>query len=169
MKLYVLRHAEAEEQLPGKDDAARRLTARGAARMLAAARGMRRMRLAFDRLLTSPVTRAAATAAIVASVYGSDSSPQTLPALATGVEPGEAVAALAKVARCEALMIVGHEPQLSEIVSLLLTGSASLVHSQFKKGGCVALELPDRVGHGPAELLWMMTNRQLRNARKPGS
>jgi len=63
-------------------------------------------------------------------------------------------------------LIVGHEPQLSGLVSLLLTGSPDGLHLRFKKGACVALSVPKRFERGGAELGWMLTQRQLRRLRK---
>ena len=166
MKLYVLRHAEAEPGAGGTSDEARQLTERGRERMAEAARGMHRLGLEFDAILTSPLARALQTAAIVAAEYANQPPPQTLLELATGVAPARVVAALAPLARHEAIMIVGHEPQLSALVSLLLAGSPEQVNLQFTKGGCVALELSERPERGGSELLWMMTMGQLRKLRK---
>lgn len=166
MKLYVLRHAEAAPQGSGASDEARQLTERGKARMAEAARGLRRLGLEFDAILTSPFARALQTAAIVAAEYDNNPVPQSLPELATGVAAARVVAALAPLARHAQVLIVGHEPQLSGVVSLLLTGSSERVNLQFKKGGCVALELPERSARRSSELLWMMTQGQLRKLRK---
>ncbi len=166
MKLYVLRHAEAEPGAGGTSDEARQLTERGKARMAEAARGMRRLGLEFDAILTSPLSRARQTAEIVAAEYDNQPPPQTVLELATAVAPARAVAALAPVAHHEQIMIVGHEPQLSGIVSILLTGAPERVNLQFKKGGCVALALSERPERGGSELLWMMTQGQLRKLRK---
>jgi phosphohistidine phosphatase len=162
MKLYVLRHAEAEEGVPGVEDGARRLTARGKARIRDAAKGLRRLGVTFDMLLTSPLARAAETAAIVAAVYNDEPRPQVLADLATGVASAQLVTAMVPVSQHGDLMVVGHEPQLSELVSLLLTGSPDSVHSQIRKGGCVALEMPGRLDRYDGQLLWMLTQRQLR-------
>jgi len=162
MKLYVLRHAEAEERAPGVEDGARRLTTRGKARMRAAAKGLQRLDVKFKTMLTSPLARAAETAAIVAAAYNNEPPPQVLADLATGVTPAQLVTAMVPFTRRGDLMIVGHEPQLSELVSLLLTGSTASVHSQIRKGGCVALEIPGRLERNDGELLWMLTQRQLR-------
>ncbi len=158
MKLYVLRHAEAEDRGPGVEDGARRLTTRGKTRMREAAQGLQRLGVKFDAMLTSPLARAAETAAIVAAAP----PPQVLADLATGVAPAELVTAMLPFTRRGDLMIVGHEPQLSELVSLLLTGSLDSVHSQLRKGGCVALEMPGRLDRNDGQLLWMLTQRQLR-------
>jgi phosphohistidine phosphatase len=134
--------------------------------MRLAAKGLQRLGTRFDLLLSSPVVRAAATAGIIASVYGDKPKPQELSALATGIAPGDALSGVARFTRLNGIMMVGHEPQLSGLVSLLLTGSAESMRSQLKKGGCVALEVADKVEPGSAELLWVLTNRQLRSLRK---
>src|SRR5208283_3739184 len=101
MKLYVLRHAEAEPGAGGTSDEARQLTERGKARMAEAARGMRRLGLEFDAILTSPLARARQTAEIVAAEYDNQPPPQTVLELATAVPPARAVAALAPFAHHE--------------------------------------------------------------------
>lgn len=166
MILYVLRHAQAEDRADQGGDEARRLTPRGRDRMRAAAAGLRAIGLKFDAILTSPLARAAETAEVVAAAYANDPPPQVMSALATGVAPAEAIGALVPFARYRHLMIVGHEPQLSGLVSMLLCGSSELVHLRFKKGGCVALELSDHFERGGAELLWMLSQRQLRKLSK---
>ena len=162
MTLYVLRHGIAEDAAPGGDDAARTLTPRGRIRLRAEARGMRTLRLQIDLLLTSPLRRAAETAAVVSEVYGGQPAPRVLPALASGVAPAETVRALRPFARQGHVMIVGHEPGLSGVASLLLTGSAETLSLLLKKGGLAALELTDRTSAPGATLRFMLTPRQLR-------
>lgn len=166
MNLFILRHGEAEGQADSGGDEARRLTMRGKEKVRAAAAGMRSIGLKFDAILTSPLPRAAETADIVAAAYANDPAPQVLPALSGGIAPLEALAAMAPFSRHSDLLIVGHEPQLSGIVSMLLSGIGDTVHLRLKKGGCIALELPNRFERGSAELRWMMTPRQLRRLRK---
>ena len=158
MTLYILRHGIAEEAAPGGDDRARRLTARGRAKLRAAAEGMKAFGIRFDVLLTSPLVRARETAAIVSEVYGKSPVPRELAALASGVSPGETVRALKPYARSHAVMIVGHEPGLSGVAALLLTGSPDGVRLALKKGGLIALD----VGGGNATLRSLLSPRQLR-------
>jgi phosphohistidine phosphatase len=159
--LYVLRHAIAEDGAPGGDDAARRLTPRGRAKMRAAARGIRRLRLDVEVLVTSPLVRARETAEIVAPLFPGVPI-RELDALAAGVAPAETARALRPLTRRRGVMIVGHEPGLSGLVSLLLTGSADAVRLALKKGGLVALELDGVPPRTTATLLWALTPRQLR-------
>ena len=161
MKLYVLRHGVAEEVSSDGDDASRRLTPTGRRKLRIAAAGMRSIGLRFDLILTSPFARAAETAAIVAEALGGDPAPQEIAALEQGVAPVETVRALQPFSRYERVLIVGHEPGLSGIVALLLTGSAEGLKLLVKKGGLVALEMRDSARAG-ATLRWMLTPRHLR-------
>ena len=144
MRLYILRHATAEEAASSGDDGARKLTERSKEKMRGAAAGLRAMGLKFNVILTSPLARAAETAEIVSAAYENNPPPQVLPALATGVAATDAVAALRAFSKHEDVMIVGHEPQLSAVASILLTGASDVVHVKLKTGGCIAIDLPAR-------------------------
>ncbi len=160
-----MRHAEAEDEAKSGGDEARSLTARGRERTLDAASGLRALGCRFDAILTSPLRRAAETAELVADEYANDPPPQVLPALLPDVSPREALAALTPFAHHDEVLVVGHEPQLSVLVGLLLTSSGA-VAIRFKKGACVALDLSKAIEPGAAELRWMLTQRQLRKLRK---
>ena len=82
------------------------------------------------------------------------------------MSPADTVAALKPYERHDHLMIVGHEPGLSGLASLLLTGSANSVSFDLKKSGMIALELHDGIERGGAHLLWVLTPRHLRRLRK---
>ena len=164
MMLYIMRHGLAEEPTPKGDDAARKLTERGADKIRKAAAGMQAMGLAFNAILTSPVTRAAATAEIVATEIGA-LKPRAIVELSTGASPAGALEALTKQKVAESVLVVGHEPTLSRLASLMITGSSESVGIKLKQGGVIALEFPDRIERGGAHLRWMMTQRQLRQMR----
>jgi phosphohistidine phosphatase len=87
--------------------------------------------------------------------------PQELAALEQGVPPVETVRALQPFSRWDHVLIVGHEPGLSGVVALLLTGSPDGLKLQLKKGGLVALEMHD-AARAVATLRWMLTPRHLR-------
>jgi phosphohistidine phosphatase len=165
VNLYIMRHAEAEDEPESGGDEARPLTARGRERTRAAAAGLRALGLHFDAILTSPLVRAAETAQLVADEYANNPPPQVLAALSTDVSPRDALAAVAPFALHGNVLAVGHEPQVSGLVALLLTAKGN-VAIRFKKGACVALGVPKTVEPGAAELRWMFTQRQLRKLRK---
>jgi phosphohistidine phosphatase len=165
MLLYIMRHGLAEEPTPKGDDAARQLTAEGADKIRKAAAGLRAAGFTFEMILTSPITRAIETAKIVASEFD-ELRPRTLPELTTGASPNGAMEALIKLQLPERVIAVGHEPTLSRLASLLLSGSSESMEIRLKQGGVIALEFGDRVARGGAMLRWMMTQRQLRQLRK---
>lgn len=165
MMLYIMRHGLAEEPTPKGDDSARKLTEKGADKIRKAAAGMRASGLAFNTILTSPATRAAQTAEIVAGELGGP-KPKPMPELSTGASPANALEALGKQRLPESVLVVGHEPTLSRMASLMLTDSSESIGIRLKQGGVIALEFPDRVESAAAKLHWMMTQRQLRQLRK---
>lgn len=165
MNLYIMRHAEAENEAESGGDEARPLTVRGRERTRDAASGLRALGVRFEAILTSPLLRAAETAELVADEYANNPPPQVLPPLSPDVSPSETLAALAPFARHGRVLVVGHEPQLSKLVALLLNSSGAIA-IRLKKGACVALDLPRAIEPGTAELRWLLTQRQLRTLRK---
>jgi phosphohistidine phosphatase SixA len=83
-------------------------------------------------------------------------------ALATGASPVETLRQLRAWADVEALMLVGHEPTLSRLAALLLTGSPDGAAIEMKKGACLALEIDRLAPPGGAALAWRMPPRALR-------
>ena len=161
MTLYLLRHGIAEEKGLGKPDRDRRLTPQGRARMRRAAQGLRALVGPLDAIHTSPYPRAAETAAIVAAALPRAPKPRPLEALAHQTSPMEALRVLRSVVKGDRVMLVGHEPELSQLASLLLTGSIDGMRLVLKKGGCLAISirtLAPRV----AVLEWLATPRALR-------
>ncbi len=164
MKLYIMRHGLANEPTPKGDDAARKLTEKGVDKIRKAAVGLSAGKIAFDMILSSPIARAAETANLVAQELGGP-KPRLLPALSTGASPAGALEALRKLRLPESVLVVGHEPTLSRLASLMLTDSSEALGIRLKQGGLIALEFPDRIESGTAQLRWMMTQRQLRQLR----
>jgi len=154
--VVLVRHAIAEERRPGLRDAARRLTPEGREKLEQAAKGLKRLGLTPDRILTSPLVRAAETAAVLAEVLETKARPETCGALAPGHDPREVREALPADART--VVLVGHEPDLGELASWLLTGSARGAQLPFRKAGAAAIEVEE----GSAALRWMLAPRQLR-------
>jgi len=139
--LYLIRHGPAEARSPTGDDAARRLTPEGRTKTRAAARGLRALGARFDVLLTSPLPRAAETAGIVSEAFGRRPPPRDFPGLAPGVGAAETARLLRGAVRSERVAVVGHEPGLSRLAALLLTGSPDGVAIRLKKGGVIVLDV----------------------------
>jgi phosphohistidine phosphatase len=136
MRLYILRHGiAAERPADGSDHAERPLTAEGIRRMHAIVRGMQHLEVELEAIYTSPYQRAATTAQIVAEAYHVVAEPTDL--LAPGGNWQRLIDQIEQH-RYRNVLLVGHEPDLSQMISSL-TGGSSLV---LKKGGLAMLELP---------------------------
>jgi phosphohistidine phosphatase len=149
-ELWLLRHGDAETT-GGRDDAGRRLTHEGEDQSRVAGRALARLGLGFAAILTSPRVRARDTARLVAKAL--DASVEVHGPLGGGFERGDALHALAGRGPDDRLLLVGHEPDLSELVHELSGGRCKL-----KKGGVAGL----RVGRGHGELLVLMRPAELR-------
>ncbi len=160
MQLCLVRHGIATERGHGdyRDDALRPLTAEGREKMTAAAAGIARM---FDAqlVLSSPLVRARQTADILVVASGGTKL-RTHDGLANGDH--ESVLLAAAAAKVDRVALVGHEPLMSELLSLLLTGSEGRLRSGFKKGGAAVVDFdgPPRAGLG--RLVWAMPPAALR-------
>jgi phosphohistidine phosphatase len=158
-ELYVVRHGIAVEPgSPGITDSERMLTPKGRKRMRQIACGLRRLGIAPDRIVTSPLPRARETAEIVAGVLELDHRLEESESLHASRE----AAAIRDWLLAQAdsrLMIVGHNPALSDLVGLLTTGLANPYVCELKKGGAAALS--PRSGGGFV-LDWVAPPRLLR-------
>jgi phosphohistidine phosphatase len=163
MDLLVIRHAiagdRAEWAKTGRPDEERPLTPEGRERMGEVARGLQRLVPRLDLLATSPFVRAVETADVVAAAYG-DLEIVDAPPLAHGRDPEEVRDWLA--ARPEQRIgIVGHEPDLGQLVSWFVFGSPS-AGIGLKKGGACLLEFAGAPARGAAELRWLLPPKILR-------
>jgi phosphohistidine phosphatase len=139
MELFILRHAIADQRDPTKypDDALRPLTEKGMKRMRRVAEGLLAAGLQFDVIYTSPYTRAKQTAEIVAEVFDMRNDVRETDTLAVDGDPEDLIEELKKTEKDAAsVLLVGHEPYLSELISLLLVGDASLDLTMKKGGVC---------------------------------
>jgi len=161
MTLYLLRHGIAEERTAAKPDRDRRLTPRGQTRMRRAASGLARLVGKVDAIFTSPYPRAAETARLAAAALPGRPRPRELDALAQDASPMDTLRALRTIVKGAHIVFVGHEPGLSRLASLLLTGSVDGVRIDLKKGGCIALTIRTPAPRA-AVLDWVATPRVLR-------
>jgi phosphohistidine phosphatase len=138
-ELYILRHGiAAQPGTPGLPDDERPLTDKGEKKMRQIARGLRALDLELDCIVTSPLIRARATAEIVARELGMLDRLEVANVLQTGAS-APSVKRWLRDRTEERLMIVGHNPTLSDLVSLLVIGSEHPLLCDLKKGGIAAL------------------------------
>jgi phosphohistidine phosphatase len=163
MELYVLRHGIAVDRgEPGYAvDADRPLTAEGLKKMRQIAQGMKSMELSFDLVLSSPYLRAKQTAEIVAGVLMIEKHME----LSMNLEPDGSIKSLLaelkkNYAGRRSVLVVGHEPLLSQLISVLVSGNDGLL-IVMKKGGLCKLTIDELTIGRCAALDWLMTPRQM--------
>ena len=157
MKLLIVRHAAAAPAgTSGIADEDRPLTARGRKRFKKAARGLAEIMPTPDLLLVSPLLRARETAEIAGKAWGLKATPEPLLA---GGSPEALLAAVAAHSKHAAVVLVGHEPDLSRLLAYVTGGLGERM--PFKKGGAALVELDDDAA-GSGRLVWFMPPRLLR-------
>jgi phosphohistidine phosphatase len=165
MELLLIRHAisYARGHHRWPEDSARPLTAVGAKRSRNAALGLKTLCKAPDRLLTSPLVRARQTAEILTDVAGWPRAQ-----VATELKPGEgasAVLTLLAKDRSKRIALVGHEPDLSALLTACILKNHSAFAIEMKKNAVACLAFHGRARGGRATLKWLATPRLLRGFR----
>lgn len=136
MQLLLLRHGKAEDCSSG-GDFVRELQEKGHEQARHAARILAAANLLPDLVLSSSVVRAKQTANTFTTAAGMP-GPIFLDWLACGMSPETALAELGHFPEFECIMIVGHEPDFSRLISHCLGGSAQ---TEIRKGSVTCLEL----------------------------
>ena len=152
MRIYFLRHGRALPRTEWKgDDAERPLSAEGAEAMEREGQAIARLDLAPDAIITSPLARAERTAEIVAThldMRGRLARDERL-------APGFGAKQLAEIVRenpeATALMLVGHEPDFSTIISALIGGG----DVACRKGGLARVDLTESSAKR-GQLVWLI-------------
>lgn len=136
MLLYLIRHAEAADLIP---DHARPLTEHGRTQVRALAKFLRNPKaFAPQEIWHSPLLRARQTAELLVAELGFKGPCLEARGLTPEDDPSDIVETLLVTEKPIAL--VGHEPHLSALGSLLVAGAANPPVFVMKKGGALALE-----------------------------
>lgn len=167
MQLYLVRHGIAENVSASGSDADRTLTDEGRDKMARAVRGLVEIGVTLDRIVTSPLLRAKETAEILAEGLGGVEI-DVASELAAGASP-QKVLAVAAHTEADGLALVGHQPDLGRVASVLLSGSPSTCPLPFRKGAvaCFEGEIVPGGGHR-MDLEWFVTPKQLRAIGRRG-
>jgi phosphohistidine phosphatase len=163
MQVYLVRHAIAYPRDPESTrmDSARELTPAGIARFRQTLPAYVRLGIVLDEVWTSPYARARQTAELLCGGLDLTRPPKLMPELEPDGQMERLLPALELNADRKAIALVGHEPALSELVGLLLTGQrSSLV--EFKKGGVCCIEARGFGACPDSQLQWLLTPKQLR-------
>jgi phosphohistidine phosphatase len=163
-ELYLIRHGLAEERGDAwPDDNKRPLTPEGIARMRKSARGLVRLGVAIDIVLSSPLVRARQTAETVAAGLEPRPSLVNVDSLAPDGSYAAILTDLEKHGRRPRIALVGHEPAIGELAARLIGSRHAL---EFKKGAVCRIDLDELPPVGPGDLRWMLTPKILLALKK---
>ncbi len=160
MEIYILRHGIAVDRGTAgfKKDSDRPLTKEGEEKMHQIADTMLAMGLKFDLILSSPYTRAEQTAQIVADTL--DHEVTFTKSLAPDANALELIAEI-NDEKPHSVLLVGHEPDLSLLISVLVCGTSDSSF-ELKKGGLCKLTAETITFGRCATLNWLITPKHLR-------
>lgn len=140
MQLLFLRHGPAEPKNDWRgDDEERPLSAQGRQLVSEVACSLPKQRTLPELILTSPLARARQTAEIVGQCLDLSEKVVVDKRLAPGFSEKHLEKVLREHAECRVLMLVAHDPDVSELVRDL-TGAGRL---SVRKGGLAQIDLPD--------------------------
>jgi phosphohistidine phosphatase len=153
MDLILWRHAEAAESGEHLADLDRPLTSRGERQAARMATWLNQQLPATTRVLASPARRTQQTALALERKF------RTVPALAPDAMPEAVLEAARWPTAREPVLVIGHQPTLGLVASLLLTGAPQAL--AVKKGAVWWLRSREREGEGQVVLVAALTPEQL--------
>jgi phosphohistidine phosphatase len=159
MIIYFLRHASAGEPLANpKKDEKRALDKEGIEQCGYVGRALTAIEAQVDCVISSPLKRATQTASLVGNEMGYEGKLQ----IETGLRPGATFAdfrrLLEKYARQESIMVVGHNPSLSQFLGALISESDCEASVELKKAAVARVDMRRSSG----TLQWCLTPKTLR-------
>jgi len=162
VNVFFLRHGEAGRRvaIPSKD-MERSLTETGKEEIEKIARSLENMDLEFDKIATSPLARAHETAEIVARIQKKSGKVELWDELRPEGNRLDLFRRLSKMRQDADVLLVGHEPQLSNAIGEIISGNlASRI--VIKKGGLARIEITSFSPKPSGELRLLLTPRQLK-------
>ena len=159
MIIYFLRHASAGEHLANpKKDEKRALDKEGIEQCGYVGRALAALEAQVDVVVSSPLKRATQTASLVGNEMGYEGKLQ----IETGLRPEATFSDFRKLvekyARQEAIMVVGHNPNLSQFLGAIISDSGCEASVELKKGAVAKVEMRRSTG----TLQWCLTPKLVR-------
>ena len=159
MIIYFLRHASAGEHLANpKKDEKRALDKEGIEQCGYVGRALAALEAQVDVIVSSSLKRATQTASLVGNEMGYEGKLQ----IETGLRPEATFSDFRKLvekyARQEAIMVVGHNPNLSQFLGAIVSDSGCEASVELKKGAVAKVEMRRSTG----TLQWCLTPKLVR-------
>lgn len=162
MQIFFLRHANAGEPKlnPAKDEK-RPLDKLGIEQSHDVGRALAALNITVDAIISSPLKRATQTAAVVANEIDHEDKVITDNALRPGATYEQFQELLRGYSRKDAIMVVGHNPTMTEFLNKLIGAAPRSV--EVKKGSIARVEKEGRKG---AVLKWCFPPKVVRSIQQ---
>jgi phosphohistidine phosphatase len=160
MILYFLRHGNAGQKRGNPvQDEKRALDKEGIEQCRYVGGFLNALDVHVDLILSSPLKRATQTASLVGNEIDYEQRIETTPALHPDASYESFRQLLIHLRELEAVMMVGHNPSMSQFLSLLVSGGLSGRAIEMKKGGVARVEM----GAKRSVLNWLITPRLIKS------
>lgn len=171
MDLFILRHGEAGKRLSsGSSDFDRPLTVTGRREVADIAESLKAFGIKFNFIITSPLKRAHQTASIVAIAFNREKNVKTWDELkpeGSRIDLYRKLSQRFESKQDSSILIVGHEPYLSSLISEIVFETNTSIHVVLKKAGLAKIRIMSQHAqsmHG--ELEWLLTPKLIKNIQK---
>ncbi len=162
MDLLILRHGEAGSRIPvASKDSERALTATGHRDVEEVAGSLKALKLEIDLIVSSPLTRSLETAQVVAKELDKSKDLEVWDELKPEGDRAALYEHLATLNQESSVLMVGHEPYLSFLVSDLISGNTRS-RIVLKKAGMAKVSINSLTPKASGELRWLLTPRQIK-------
>jgi phosphohistidine phosphatase len=164
LDLFILRHGEAGQRVSaGRGDFQRSLTTAGQNEVSDIAKSLKELGTKFDVVITSPLKRAHQTAAIVAKTLKIEKKMQDWAELSPEGNRLDLYNKLSQLKQQSSVLVVGHEPYLSKMVSEIIFDGNNGGRIDLKKTGLARIRIISSTPKFQGELRWLLTPKLLRN------
>jgi phosphohistidine phosphatase len=159
MLVYFLRHASAGQKKL-KNDEKRPLDKEGIEQCQEVGRLLSALDLQPELILSSPLKRAMQTASLVANELGYEQKIQVEPSLRPAASYDAFRETLRHCSKLDSIIVVGHNPNLSRFLSLLISNGSSDKSIEMKKGAVARVDYSAK----RSSLDWMITPKIVKSA-----
>lgn len=159
MIVYFFRHASAGQYKLGlKQDEKRPIDKLGERQSRDMGRALAALKVELDAVISSPLTRALQTAELAAKEFSHKDKIVVNEAMRPEASYDQFQDLLTQYSKSREIMVVGHNPSITEFLVHLLTGHDHSTWIEYKKGAIAKVEIEE----GNAVLHWMLTPKMAR-------
>lgn len=161
LDLFIFRHGEAgKSTATSRNDSKRPLTISGKKELEEIAKALAKLGITFDYIFSSPLTRAQQTASIILKEIKCKKN-ENLDELSPEGSRLELYKKLSFLKSDSSVLLVGHEPYLSQLVSEAISNGTNC-RINLKKAGLVRIRTTSLTPKISGELRWLLTPKHMK-------